>query len=759
MSTDPRAGNLQTLTVASSRRATADVASAAAAPGVLGTVPLGELLRFLFRRKVLLALGVTAGVALGLLAASLKPERFSAEGLLVIDTARLTIPELSPLASNRTVEPWGGRSEARILTTREIVAAAVDELRLIDHPAFNPTLAPPLLARLATAPWLTALGRDLVERYLPASARARRPAKGDAERAAIIDRLQRQLAASGEERSYAITLAFQGPTAASAAAVVNAVMQAYVARDRTAKQAALAEAKGELERRLGELSRELAEARLALGELEGQGGVLLGEAGTIRARALDALIGEAQSLRIERERVEADRARVEAALAGSAQVVLRGDLLTPRLEQLWAEEALLLRDLAEARQTLGPRHPQILELQAKADGIASNAAREVRSIGVGLEREAALLGEREARLELLIERAETAAANAATDRVEIELARQEVQSLQGLHDLYRERLAQTLVSPALVSPDARIVSLAEPPLRPDGPGRMTMGGLGGILGGLLVAGFVVGRRWLGDRLNGPDDVHRGTGLAVLGVLPTVGRRRRGLADAVASAPEGPVSESLRAILARLKAPFQRNATQILLVTSGVSGDGKTSFSLATARVAVREGLRCLVVEGDCKRPGLRQALGPAAKAATGLPGDEAPGGRQLPYSIVTDQAGGAHVLVAQPLAELAPSLLRSERLRLLFANARTYYDLIIIDGPPLLATADSLLLAEHADAAILVAAVGRTDTPGLATAAGRLAQTGCPIAGVVLNRCPGRPPRHHAFSGYGGPVAARRPAA
>ncbi len=61
------------------------------------------------------------------------------------------------------------------------------------------------------------------------------------------------------------------------------------------------------------------------------------------------------------------------------------------------------------------------------------------------------------------------------------------------------------------------------------------------------------------------------------------------------------------------------------------------------------------------------------------------------------------MLVARPLADQAPSLLRSERLRQLFANARTYYDLVIIDGPPLLATADSLLLAGHADQAILIA--------------------------------------------------------
>ncbi len=748
MSSEPRGGHLQTLPIATDALPAGPAAWPAAPSGAIRAVPLRELLRLLLRRKLALASAMAVGVAVGLWAFELKPERYTAEGLLVVDTGRLTIPELAPLASSRTAEPWGGRSEARILTARDTIAAAVDRLGLVDDPAFNPTLTPPFLARLVAAPWLTATGRELLERYLPAHALEHRPARGATERAAIIDDLQRRLDAGSEERSYAITLAYRGPAAGTAAAVVNAVMQAYVERDRSAKQAALAEARSELERRLDELGRDLAAARLTLGRLEGEAGLVLGDAGTIRARALDALVGEAQTLRIERERVEADIARTEAALAGSSQMALRGAVLTPRLEQLFAEQALVLRDLAEARQSLGPRHPQIVQLEAKAAGLARGVAAELRGIRDGLVREAALLAGREGLLAERIAEAERLAATAATGRVDIELARQEVRSLQSLHDLYRERYAQTLVAPALVGPDARIVSLAEPPLRPDGPGRLVLGGIGGLLGCLLAAGLVVARRWLGDRLRGPEDVQRSTGLPVLGVLPAVSRRRGGLAGQVARDPEGAVSEGLRAVLARLKGPYRQGVTQIVLVTSGLPGDGKTSLSLATARVAVREGLRCLVVEGDCKRPGLRKALGRAA-AATAATGDERGGGRQLPYSIVTDTAGGAHLLVAQPLAELAPSLLRSERLRQLFANARTYYDLIIIDGPPLLATADSLLLAEHADAALLLASAGAMDGRDLATAAGRLAQTGCPIAGVVLNRCPGPLPRSHAFTGYG----------
>lgn len=719
------------------------------APKGAPAVPLHALSQLLWRRKTLLLLAMLVGMALGVWLAEVRPRTYTAEGLLVIDTAQLAIPELSPVASGRTVEPWGGRSEARILTARETVADAVDELGLVLDPAFNPTLDRPLLARLLDTPWLPPWLVELVRRHAPAAWLAHRPSTGIAERASVIEGLRRRLDARAEERTYAIELGYAGPTPEAAAAVVNTLMKAYVAREQAAKQASLANARADLESRLENLGQELAAARQRLAELERDSGLAIGDGGTLRARSLEALLGERQALRIEQERVTADIARVDSALAGRAEVVLRGELVTPRLQQLWTQEAELVRELAEAREELGPRHPRIVQLAAERAGIDAAIAAEVRSLRAGLAREADLLAGRQERLARLIEAAEADAAESAEDRVTIELARQEVASLQQLYDLYRGRLEQAVMSPSLVSADARIVSLAEPPTRPDGPGRTLLAGLGGILGLAAAGCAMVARRWLGDRLLSPEDVVRATGLAVLGVLPALGLRHGKLPERVVDDPEGVASEALRAILARLKSPFRSDAdTQVLLIGSPCSGDGKTSISLAMARVAAREGLRCLVVEGDCRRPGLRRALARSGRMLN----DEKPGGQSLPYRILTDDRSGAHFLVAAPMADLAPSLLRSDRLRLLFAHARQHYDLVLIDGPPLLATADSLLLAEHADQALLVASAGRSEGAGLAAAAARLIESGCRLAGVVLNRCPSPLPAPHAYAGY-----SRRP--
>jgi len=721
-------------------------------------IPLRDLVRLLLRRKRVLFVAAVLGAALGVAAAEFRPKNHTAEGLLVVDTTRLAIPEVSPVASARTVEPWGGRSEARILTARETIGMAVDRLGLVDDPAFNPTLKPPPLVRLISSDRLPAFLAGWLADWAPAAWLENRPERGPAMRSAIIDSLRAGLDAGAEERSYAITLTFAHPDPEKAAAVVNAVMTAYLDREREAQAANLGEAREELEQRLADLGDRLARAKAELAALERESEAFVNEGGTVAARSLEALLEEARNLRSERERVEADLARMDAALTNASQMVLRPALITPRLEELWAQEAVLVRELAEAGRELGERHPRIITLRSQLEGIEEAITRELRNLRAGLESERRLLAEREEGLRARIEAARETAGSTAAGRLSAELARQEVESLQSLRDLYRDRLQQALVSPALIRADARIVSHAEPPAQPAGPGRGLLGGLGLGIGLLLATACIVGRRWLSDKLVDPEDATRRTGLAVLGILPRLGLLGGGLPTAVSRAPEGQASETFRALLAQIKAPFEAGPARIVMVASADAAEGKTSISVALARVAQREGMRCLVIEGDCRRPGLRALLGNDAAALA----EETGGRRPLPFAIMVDRPSGAHLLVARPMAHLAPSLLRSDRLRLLFRNARDHYDLVIIDAPPLLATADSLMLARHADTGILIAAADRTRLDQLEAASTRLKATGCHVAGIVLNRMKRPLPAGHSFSGYSSrpmrPLAVTGPA-
>jgi uncharacterized protein involved in exopolysaccharide biosynthesis len=120
---------------------------------------LRELIFLLGRNWLWLVLALGTGLGIG--ASLILPERYAAEGLLVIDTREINIPEFQSVRSSRTVEPWGGRSEARVLDSRAMVATVIEKLDLLHDPSYNPTLSdPPLYAWLAAQSWLPQEWRD-----------------------------------------------------------------------------------------------------------------------------------------------------------------------------------------------------------------------------------------------------------------------------------------------------------------------------------------------------------------------------------------------------------------------------------------------------------------------------------------------------------------------------------------------------------------------------------------------------------------------
>ena len=84
-------------------------------------------------------------------AAKSLPPWYTASGLLVVDTQRSNIPELNITVSDRTVEPWGGRSEARVLTSQQMIDLLIDDMDLVRDPEFNPTLETSWLQSLSEA--------------------------------------------------------------------------------------------------------------------------------------------------------------------------------------------------------------------------------------------------------------------------------------------------------------------------------------------------------------------------------------------------------------------------------------------------------------------------------------------------------------------------------------------------------------------------------------------------------------------------------
>lgn len=168
-------------------------------------------------------------------------------------------------------------------------------------------------------------------------------------------------------------------------------------------------------------------------------------------------------------------------------------------------------------------------------------------------------------------------------------------------------------------------------------------------------------------------------------------------------PQAPECEQYRTLRTQLFHAAERKKTQVVTVTSTLAGEGKTSTVINLALAIAQSEKRVLLIDGDLRRPNVATYLGTRAKAGFG----EALNGEGHPLDLLFTIEGHELYLLAVSRESSNPTeLLSSERLAEMIAELRKYFDFILIDSPPVLPFADARLLANHADAVMLVVRAG-----------------------------------------------------
>ncbi|QUW18946.1 polysaccharide biosynthesis tyrosine autokinase [Agrococcus sp. Marseille-Q4369] len=264
------------------------------------------------------------------------------------------------------------------------------------------------------------------------------------------------------------------------------------------------------------------------------------------------------------------------------------------------------------------------------------------------------------------------------------------------------------------------------PIAPNTRLNTLLGGASGLAVGVLAA--LVLRRF-GSRLTSVEDLQEAS--ADIPVLGRVGRADgRGLVPALREHEGGRVAESVRQMTAALKYVDLAGERRVLLVTSGSSGEGKSSVSVGLALTLADVGHRVLLVDADLRRSSIADLTGVegAVGLTTVLVGDVT-----LPEAVQPWGSPDLEILASGPKPPNPGHLLTSDRLTTVLAAARSSYDYVIVDTAPVLAVSDALWLASESDGIIVVARADRTRREALRRTLTAVAATPARILGVVLN--------------------------
>ncbi|MFN0108000.1 MAG: polysaccharide biosynthesis tyrosine autokinase [Blastocatellia bacterium] len=168
-------------------------------------------------------------------------------------------------------------------------------------------------------------------------------------------------------------------------------------------------------------------------------------------------------------------------------------------------------------------------------------------------------------------------------------------------------------------------------------------------------------------------------------------------------PQAPECEQYRSLRTQLFHAAEKRKAQVVIITSTLAGEGKTSTTINLGLAIAQSEKRVLVIDGDLRRPAVAEYLGTRAKAGFG----EALRGEADPLDLLFTIEGHELYLLAVSRESSNPTeLLSSERWAGMIGELRRHFDFILIDSPPVLPFADARLLANHSDAVILVVRAG-----------------------------------------------------
>jgi capsular exopolysaccharide synthesis family protein len=282
-------------------------------------------------------------------------------------------------------------------------------------------------------------------------------------------------------------------------------------------------------------------------------------------------------------------------------------------------------------------------------------------------------------------------------------------------------------------PRVRVVDRATLPVKKDEYRRIKAGGVSAAGSFALVVFLVSFWEFRSRRINTVDQVVHGLGMRMVGTLPSLPNLVRRQGELAEKRLQSLLVESVDAARAVLLHAARVENIRLVLITSAVQGEGKTSLACQLATSLARTGRKTLLLDCDLRCPATHtlfdypQDPGLSEVLRGELAADEA---------IRKTLAAGLHLLTAGRSDSVAVQALAQDRIRTLLEELRTRYDFVIVDSPPVLSVADTLHLGQVVDAVIFSILHDVSRIPLVYSAYERLEALGARMLGAIVNGAP-----------------------
>jgi polysaccharide biosynthesis transport protein len=715
----------------------------------------GEYVRVLIKRKWIV-LGCLLTIFSVVTIASLKMTPvYEASGTIAINKPDTSLNfQNSATFSLDYFDPTELETEVKILQSDLLALQVIRELNLDRRPDFGGKSVPPSSLDLAPDP----LQVD--------------PARASAALGAFKGNLRVSLAPN----SRIIEVHYRSADKQIAADVVNKLMETYVENNFKARFESTMQASDWLQKQLVDMQMKVETSQEKLVRYQKEHEILgIDEKQNIITAKLDELNKELTQAESERMTKEAFYRLVESgdpdAIASSAGNSDSGgsgvQSVSQLLDTLRTKQADLKIQVADLNTQFGPSYPKLAQLNNQLKEIDLQIQAEMKKI-VGKVRGQYMTSlQRENMLRDALERQKQEANKLNESAIEYNLLKRDAETYRQLYEGLLQKLKEAGVSAGLKANNFHIVDSARPPtapIEPNIPRNLLFSVLLGAATGVGLAFLLEG---LDNTIRTTEQAQMISGLASLGMIPlgsksaregtnpkrlVIATSKEAVELVTQVRPQSQMAESYRALRTSLLLSNLGSPPKVIMVTSALPQEGKTTTSINCAVVLAQKGVRVLLIDADLRRPSIHKTLGMGPRSGLS---NVLTGSTTLEQTITrTAILPNLYILPAGTPPPNPAELLASTNMRDVLVQLHDQYDHIVVDTPPSLSVTDAVVLSPRADAVVLVIRSGKTTKQALRRARDILAQVNAKVVGVLLNAVDLSSPDYYYYYEYQGKYAS-----
>lgn len=678
------------------------------------TIDIGALLNTLWRGKWFLALVFFLFSFIGsYYAFKVAVPLYKSTAVVILDTKLSQFTDLQSVVGGLTGESEEVNSEVEILKSRRLIGKVVDQLELTKDPEFNANLrAPTLLDGLRE--WITSKVQS-AETVSTHSENIQKKIERDNVIKAVLD----GLSVTNVPQSLVFRITVETKDPLKSTLISDTIAEQYILDQITIKFEETEKVSAWLSERVAQFQQELEQAESSVSSFSS----------SIDLLSPDILTAQEVQLKELRDRLRNSRA-VMSGMQEKMNALLSSDLSREDLAEISEDERL--ENLLDESDTT-PLSNQ------RFDAIRNEI---IAGLKQNIERTSLQVDTLQTSTDLLAEQL----VRQNDDLIKLQQLKREAEAVRLLYEYFLGRLKETRAQQGTQQADSRVLSPAVIPSATSAPNKPLIIGSSGFFGALLAVAVLLLLEQRKKGMRTANDLERLFGYPVLGQIPKAPHwSRTALLKYLIEHPTSAVSEAYRSLRTTVALLGNNGVPQVIVSTSCVPAEGKTTNSIGLAHNLIGLGKKVLLLEGDIRRRTLDVYFPNLSKEQSILSAMN--NLEKLDSYIYFDEVSGLDVLGGAKSKTSAADLFASDRFSDLLVELRERYDVIVIDCPPVLAVPDARIVAQKSDSILFTVRWDSTTDFQIAEAMRLLHSAGQTISGFILGQIDMR--RIKSYGRYG----------